>query len=70
LAVPLAGDDREAVEATTPLVRDSGCEPLVVGDLAAARGFQPNGPGFRANTGPPRLRRPLGLAIEARPLIV
>jgi predicted dinucleotide-binding enzyme len=65
LAVPLAGDDREALETALQLVRDAGCEPLLIGDLAAATSFQRNGPGFRANTGLPQLRRLLGLAIEA-----
>ena len=65
LAVPLAGDDREAVDTAVQLVRDAGCEPLVVGDLAAARSFERHGPGFRANTNLARLRRLLGLADDA-----
>jgi predicted dinucleotide-binding enzyme len=65
LAVPLAGDDREAVETAVQLVRDAGCEPLVVGDLASARSFQRRGPGFRANTSLPRLRHLLGLPDDA-----
>lgn len=60
LAVPLAGDDREALETAVQLVYDAGCEPLVVGDLAAARSFQRHGPGFRANTNLRKLRRLLG----------
>jgi 8-hydroxy-5-deazaflavin:NADPH oxidoreductase len=60
LAVPLAGDDPEAVETAILLVRDAGCEALLVGDLASARSFQRHGPGFRANTGLTRLRRLLG----------
>ena len=61
LGVPLAGNDAEAVEVAAQLVRDAGCEPVVVGTLAAARGFQRGGPGFRANTTAPELRRLLGL---------
>ncbi|WP_239470858.1 NADPH-dependent F420 reductase [Archangium violaceum] len=61
LAVPIAGDDAQAVEVAVQLVRDAGCEPLVVGNLAAARGFQRGGPGFRANTTMADLRRRLGL---------
>ncbi|MEH3146453.1 MAG: NADPH-dependent F420 reductase [Methylobacterium frigidaeris] len=61
LGVPLAGDDPEAVRLSAQLVRDAGCDPVVVGDLAAARGFQRGGPGFRANTTAPDLRRRLGL---------
>jgi predicted dinucleotide-binding enzyme len=56
---------REAVEMAVQLVHDAGCEPLVVGDLAAARSFQRHGPGFRANTSLLRLRRALGLVDDA-----
>ena len=65
LAVPVAGDDRAAVDTAVQLVRDAGCEPLIVGDLAAARSFQRHGPGFRANTNLEKLRRLLGLADPA-----
>lgn len=61
LGVPLAGDDAEAVQIAARLVRDAGCEPVVVGNLAAAISFQRGGPGFRANTTAPELRRRLGL---------
>jgi 8-hydroxy-5-deazaflavin:NADPH oxidoreductase len=61
LAVPVAGDDAEAVQVAAQLVRDAGCEPLVVGNLAAASSFQRGGPGFRANTTAPELRPLLGL---------
>ena len=61
LAVPVAGDDAQAVQVAAQLVRDAGCEPLVVGNLAAASSFQRGGPGFRANTTAPELRRLLGL---------
>jgi predicted dinucleotide-binding enzyme len=40
LGVPLAGDDAQAVQVAAQLVRDAGCEPVVVGDLAAATRFQ------------------------------
>lgn len=61
LGVPLAGDDPEALKVAAQLVRDTGCEPVVVGDLAAAVSFQRGGPGFRANTTAPHLRRLLGV---------
>ena len=65
LAVSLAGDDRAAVDTAIQLVRHVGCEPLVVGDLAAARCLQRHGPGFRANTNLATLRRLLGLTDHA-----
>ena len=61
LGVPLASDDDDALRVAEQLVRDAGCEPIVVGNLAAARSFQRGGPGFRANTNAPALRRRLGL---------
>jgi len=61
LGVPLASDDDDALRVAEQLVRDAGCEPVVVGNLAAARSFQRGGPGFRANTDAPTLRRRLGL---------
>jgi 8-hydroxy-5-deazaflavin:NADPH oxidoreductase len=61
LGVPLAGDDADAVKVAVQLVIDAGCEPLVVGDLAAATLFQRGGPGFRANTTMPDLQRRLGI---------
>lgn len=39
VGVPIAGDDREAVEIATRLVEDSGFEPVFVGGLARAREF-------------------------------
>jgi predicted dinucleotide-binding enzyme len=61
LGVPMASDDRGAIQIAAGLVRDVGCEPVEVGGLAAARSFQRFGPGFRANTTAPALRRLLGL---------
>lgn len=61
LGVPIAADDAEALTIAAQLVRDAGCEPVVVGGLADARSFQRGGPGFRANTDAADLRRRLGL---------
>jgi predicted dinucleotide-binding enzyme len=61
LGVPLASDDPQALQVAEQLVRDAGCDPVVVGDLAAARRFQRGGSGFRAHLGGPELRRILGL---------
>jgi len=61
LGVPLASDDAKAIEVATQLVRDVGSEPVVVGGLDAARGFQRRGPGFVADTTAPKLRKLLGL---------
>ncbi|GFO67773.1 hypothetical protein GMLC_13520 [Geomonas limicola] len=61
LGVPIAGNDEKAVQVAAQLVRDTGCEPVVVGNGTEARSFQRGGPGFRANTTAPKLRRLLGL---------
>ena len=39
IAVPLAGDDRDALTVAARLVRDAGFEPVVVGPLTSARKF-------------------------------
>lgn len=65
LGVPIAGDDAEAVKVVAQLALDAGCEPVIVGDLASAINFQRHGPGFRANTTAPKLRRVLGLLDDA-----
>jgi predicted dinucleotide-binding enzyme len=61
LGVPLASDDPEAMQVADQLVRDAGCDPVTVGDLAAGRRFQRGGAGFRAHLGAPALRCTLGL---------
>jgi len=65
LGVPIAGDDPEAVQVVAQLVTDAGCVPVVVGKLADAISFQRGGPGFRANTNAPELRRMLNLPAES-----
>src|SRR5262249_28773908 len=39
VAIPLAGDDAEALRVAEGLVRDAGFEPVVVGGLARAKDF-------------------------------
>jgi predicted dinucleotide-binding enzyme len=64
LGVPLASDDPDAMQVAAELVRDAGCEPVIVGDLAAGKKFERGSPGFRANTTGPKLRSQLGLPEE------
>lgn len=61
LGVSVASDDAAALELAARLVRDAGCEPVVVGGLAAATSFQAGGPGFRHHVNAAELRRVLGL---------
>jgi 8-hydroxy-5-deazaflavin:NADPH oxidoreductase len=61
LAVPLAGDDPEAVKVAVGLVRDAGFDPVVVGKLADARLFQRGGPGYGQRVTAAELRHKLSL---------
>jgi predicted dinucleotide-binding enzyme len=46
LAVPLAGDDAEALAVASRLVTDAGFEPVVAGPLAAGKTFDSSSPLF------------------------
>jgi predicted dinucleotide-binding enzyme len=46
LAVPLAGDDKEALNVAVQLVTDAGFEPFIVGPLAAGKSFDSSQPFF------------------------
>jgi predicted dinucleotide-binding enzyme len=61
VAVPLAGDDREALEVASRLVRDAGFEPVVVGPLARAREFDPGTAVFGRGLTARELRQALGV---------
>ena len=41
VGIPLAGDDREAVETAAKLARDAGFDPVIVGPLERGREFEP-----------------------------
>jgi predicted dinucleotide-binding enzyme len=49
VGIPLAGDDREALETAARLVRDAGFDPVITGALARGREFEPGTPPY--NTG-------------------
>ena len=59
LAVPIAGDDPQAVQIAADLVRDAGFDPVVVGKLADARRFQRGQPGYGQAVSAEELRRKL-----------
>jgi len=62
LAVPIAGDDPEALQVASELVRDAGFEPVVVGTLADARRFQHGEPGYGQPVTAAELKQKLLLA--------
>jgi hypothetical protein len=41
VGIPLATDDKEALDVTAGLVRDAGFDPVFVGDLNLGRTFEP-----------------------------
>jgi len=49
VGIPLASDDRSALDVAVELVRDAGFEPVIVGPLARGREFEPDTPPY--NTG-------------------
>ncbi len=61
LAVPIAGDDAEAVRVAAQLVRDAGFDPVVVGKLADAKLFQRGGPGYGQRVTAAELKQKLSL---------
>jgi predicted dinucleotide-binding enzyme len=61
LAIPIAGDDGEALAVAAGLVRDAGFEPVVVGKLVDARRFQRGEPGYGQSVTAAELRQKLSL---------
>lgn len=62
LAIPVAGDDAQALEVAAGLVRDAGFDPVVVGALSRATEFAMGGPGYGKEVDAAALRQILGLA--------
>ena len=61
LAVPIAGDDQDAVRVAAALVRDAGFDPVIVGKLADAQLFQRGGPGYGQQVSAAELKQKLSL---------
>ena len=61
IAIPLAGDDPEALAVAQRLVRDAGFEPVVVGPLSHAREFDVGTPPYDKLMTASELRQVLGL---------
>jgi 8-hydroxy-5-deazaflavin:NADPH oxidoreductase len=61
LAVPIAGDDPDAVQTAAALVRDAGFDPVVVGKLADAARFQRGAPGYGQEVSAAELKQKLSL---------
>lgn len=61
VAIPLAGDDQEALAIAQQLVRDAGFAPVVVGDLSRAREFDYGTVPYNNLLTAAKLRQTLGL---------
>lgn len=61
VAIPLAGDDAEALATAVRLVQEAGFDAVVVGPLARAREFDPGTPVFGKALTAVELRRGLGI---------
>jgi 8-hydroxy-5-deazaflavin:NADPH oxidoreductase len=61
VAIPLAGDDAQALQTAAGLVQDAGFEPVMVGSLARAKEFDAGTPVFGKALTAAELRRGLGL---------
>ena len=62
MAIPIAGDDAEAVKVAAQLVRDAGFDPVVVGGLKDASRFQMGAPGYNQQVTAAELKQKLNLA--------
>jgi len=61
LAIPIAGDDPEAVRVAAGLVRSAGFDPVVIGKLVDAKQFQRGGPGYGQQVTASELKQKLSL---------
>ena len=64
VAIPIAGDDSNAVSVTSQLVRDAGFEPVMVGPLSSARLFDVDTPVYVKVMTAPELRKALNLPAQ------
>lgn len=61
VAIPIASDDKGALDVASALVRAAGFDPVVVGGLASASRFQMGAEGYGQLVTAPELRTKLGL---------
>ena len=61
VAIPLAADDKDALQVGIRLVKDAGFEPVVVGALSTAKSFDPGTPVFGKALTAGELKKTLGM---------
>ena len=59
LAMPIAGDDQEALKVASGLVRDAGFEPVIIGSLQRSKVFEQGGPLYVAEMSAQEMRERL-----------
>lgn len=59
LAMPIAGDDQEALKVASGLVRDAGFEPVIIGSLQRSKVFEQGGPLYGAEMSAEQMRERL-----------
>jgi len=67
VAIPIAGDDAQALSVASQLVSAAGFEPVVVGGLARAREFDVGTAVYVKVLTAPQLRQQLGLPAQGAP---
>ena len=60
-AIPIAGDDKDALAVASSLVRDAGFEPVIVGGLDRANDFAMGARGYGQQVTAAELKKTLGL---------
>lgn len=61
IGVPIAGDDREGIEAAVELVRKAGLDPVVVGNLTKSRNFDVGTPVYATSASAREIKQKLML---------
>jgi predicted dinucleotide-binding enzyme len=59
VGIPLAGDDRTALDVAAQLARDAGFDPVIVGPLARGKEFEPDTNVYNSGMSGPQLREVL-----------
>jgi predicted dinucleotide-binding enzyme len=66
VGIPLASDDRQALDIAAGLVRDAGFDPVIIGPLARGKEFEPNTPAYNTGMTGNQLRTLFGERAAAR----
>jgi hypothetical protein len=60
VGIPLASDDKEALDVAAGLISDAGFDPVPVGELTVGRKFEPGSSVYNTGMSGPELRTALG----------